>query len=243
MSPEDLHQAVLHQELGPLPLDERLEALTLAMISLDEPAFQRLLTRAFDQCGVEEAMMDLIFPFFRRIGILWQTGSINPAHEHFITNIIRQKLIVAIDRLAEQAGPGPSAGPSRSARRYLLYLPEGEFHELGLLFASFLLKARGQQVAYIGANVPYPDLFVLDQQYRPDFTLFSMTSSLAQDSVADYLARIRQDFPRCIHLVTGPLAVLAEGQVRWESPLVLVKDFKELIERVEAYAAGMSVAI
>ena len=247
MPAEELHQAVLHQELAPLPLDERLEALTLAMISLDEPAFQRLLTRAFDQCGVEEAMMDLIFPFFRRIGILWQTGSINPAHEHFITNIIRQKLIVAIDRLAEQAGPvptsNPTSNPAYNARRYLLYLPEGEFHELGLLFASYLLKARGQQVAYIGANVPYPDLFVLDQQYRPDFTLFSMTSSLAQDSVADYLARIKQDFPRCIHLVTGPLAVLAEGQVRWESPLVLVKDFKDLIGRVEAYAAGMSVAV
>jgi len=243
MQAEELHQAVLHQELAPLPLDERLEALTLAMISLDELAFQRLLTRAFDQCGVEEAMMDLIFPFFRRIGILWQTGSINPAHEHFITNIIRQKLIVAIDRLAEQAGPGSSTGPSQSARRYLLYLPEGEFHELGLLFASYLLKARGQQVAYIGANVPYPDLFVLDQQYRPDFTLFSMTSSLAQDSVADYVARIKQDFPRCTHLVTGPLAVLAEGLVPWEGPLVLVKDFKDLIGRVEAYAAGMSVAI
>jgi DNA-binding transcriptional MerR regulator len=239
----ELHQAVLHQELGPLPLDERLEALTLAMISLDEPAFLRLLTRAFDQYGVEEAMMELIFPFFRRIGILWQTGSINPAHEHFITNIIRQKLVVAIDRLAEQALPKIEGTPLGTARRYLLYLPEGEFHELGLLFACYILKARGQEVAYIGANVPYPDLFVLDQQYRPDFTLFSMTSSLAQDSVPDYLARIKQDFPRCIHLVTGPLAVLAEGQVEWKRPLVLIKDFKELINRIVAFAEGMSVAV
>jgi hypothetical protein len=61
--------------------------------------------------------------------------------------------------------------------------------------------------------------------------------------VADYVARIKQDFPRCTHLVTGPLAVLAEGLVPWEAPLVLVKDFKDLIGRVEAYAAGMSVAI
>ena len=235
LSNEELHSAVLEQEMAPLPLDERLEALTLAMISLDERAFRNLLSKAFDQCGVEEAMMELIFPFFRRIGILWQTGSINPAHEHFITNIIRQKIIVGIDRLEETASLDPHASHYRS-RKYLLYLPEGEYHELGLLFASYLLKARGQRVAYIGTNVPYPDLAILDRQYQPDFTLFALTSAIAQGSVGEYLAKVRADFPQCTHLVTGPLAVMSEEDVSWDGPLKLIRDFRELIALVEREA-------
>jgi methanogenic corrinoid protein MtbC1 len=233
LSNEELHSAVLEQEMAPLPLDERLEALTLAMISLDERAFRNLLSKAFDQCGVEEAMMELIFPFFRRIGILWQTGSINPAHEHFITNIIRQKIIVGIDRLEEMASMAMNSSGHRRVCKYLLYLPEGEYHELGLLFASYLLKARGQRVAYIGTNVPYPDLAILDQQYQPDFTLFALTSAIAQGSVAEYLAKVRADFPHCTHLVTGPLAIMAEDEVSWEGPMRLIRDFRELITLVE----------
>lgn len=236
LSSEELHQAVLHQELGVLPLDERLEALTLAMIGLDESAFRRLLSLAFDQHGVEKAMMDLIFPFFRRIGILWQSGSINPAHEHFITHIIRQKLIVAIDRFtslgdADRDFRGPQALERSS--RFLMFLPEGEYHELGLLFAYYLLKARGQQVAYIGSNVPYPDLEVLNVQYRPDYMLFSMTSSQANSSVESYLRKLADDFPHCKHLVTGPLAVQAADTMEWTPPLFLLRDFHDLIEVVE----------
>jgi methanogenic corrinoid protein MtbC1 len=234
LSNEDLHSAVLEQEIAPLPLDERLEALTLAMISLDDKAFRGLLSKAFDQCGVEEAMMDLIFPFFRRIGILWQTGSINPAHEHFITNIIRQKIIVGIDKLEGVPSTDSSPLANKLPRKYLLYLPEGEYHELGLLFAAYLLKARGQLVSYIGTNVPYPDLFVLDQQYKPDFTLFALTSALSQSSVSEYLVKVRIDFPHCTHLVTGPLANLAENGVEWGGPLKLIRDFRELIDCIEA---------
>jgi DNA-binding transcriptional MerR regulator len=235
LTSEELHSAVLEQEMAPLPLDERLEALTLAMICLDDQGFRKLLSKSFDQCGVEEAMMELIFPFFRRIGILWQTGSINPAHEHFITNIIRQKIIVGIDRL-ENLSLSESVYPHRPTLKYLLYLPEGEYHELGLLFAAYLLKARGQDVAYIGTNVPYADLSVLDQQYKPDFTLFALTSAIAQESVRGYLDKVRKDFPNCTHLVTGPLANMSEEQVAWEAPLKLIRDFRELITFVEEHA-------
>ena len=235
LSNQELHSAVLDQEMAPLPLDERLEALTLAMISLDDQAFRNLLSKSFDQCGVEGAMMELIFPFFRRIGVLWQTGAINPAHEHFITNIIRQKIIVGIDKLEEKVPKDSNSAP-KAIRKYLLYLPEGEYHELGLLFASYLIKARGQKVAYIGTNVPYPDLSVLDQQYQPDFTLFALTSAIAQSSVVDYLAKVRADFPHRTHLVTGPLANMSEGEVAWEGPLRLIRDFPELIAFVDSEA-------
>ena len=71
-------------------------------------------------------MLQIVYPFLERIGILWQTASINPAHEHFITNLIRQKIIVAID--------GQLPYPNPHAKKYLLFLPEGELHELSLLF-------------------------------------------------------------------------------------------------------------
>jgi len=80
--------------------------------------------------GIEKTITQIIFPFLERIGILWHTNHINPAQEHLITNIIRQKLIVGIESLS---------GNGLSKKLVLLFLPEGEHHELGLLFIYYLL--------------------------------------------------------------------------------------------------------
>ena len=103
------------------------------------------------QLGFEETIIKILYPFLVKIGVMWQTGIINPAHEHFISNQIRQKLIVATDSLISGSNP--------NSKRFTLFLPEGEFHELGLLFFHYLIKRRGHQVIYLGQSVPLNDLF------------------------------------------------------------------------------------
>lgn len=84
--------------------------------------------------GFEEAFSKLVFPFMVRTGVLWATGAIRPAAEHFITHLIRRKISVAIDNQFVE--------PNENSKRFVLFLPEGETHELLLLFTEFLLRQK-----------------------------------------------------------------------------------------------------
>lgn len=102
-----------------------IHTLVKAMVDMDEETFDKTLSTAALQLGVKGTMNEVIYPFLTKIGILWQTGNISPAHEHFVSNLIRQKLIVAID--------GQVVRVQQEAPVHVLYLPEGELHELVLL--------------------------------------------------------------------------------------------------------------
>lgn len=220
LSDQELREQVLVVSGEKSDFENQMQALTLTMLELDEQGFERLLSTAFLQMGIEKTMMQVIFPFFRNIGIMWQTGSINPAHEHFITNIIRQKLIVAID--------GQNVRADGWSKKYMLFLPEGEFHELGLLFANYVIRARGHHVIYIGANVPYTDLKVVHQVYKPDVMLTILTSPMVNIPAQKYLNDMASDFPNTTILTSGSL-LLGDANLEIPANVRLMKDFKELL--------------
>jgi methanogenic corrinoid protein MtbC1 len=155
---------------------------------------------------------------------MWQTGTITPAHEHFITHLIRQKLIVSIDQMNVKV--------SEKSDKYLLFLPEGEFHELGLLFAHFIIRSRGHQTIYLGANVPYTDLKTIYSTYKPDTILCILTSSQADTTAAEFLNILRSDFPKAKILASGKSALESSPDILF-SGITLMYDFSDLIERFE----------
>ena len=116
----------------------QIDNLVISMIELNEKKFENILSANIQQYGFEETVLHTIYPFFEKIGILWQTGAINPAHEHFISNLVRLKLCVAIDRI--------ETDEKTNSKRFLVFLPEGELHEIGLLFYYFLIKKYGYKV-------------------------------------------------------------------------------------------------
>jgi methanogenic corrinoid protein MtbC1 len=138
-------------------------------------------------CGFEETVLHLIYPFFEKIGILWQTGVVNPAQEHFVSNLIRQKLIVAIDKLVENEKP--------DAQRFIMYLPEGELHEISLLFYYYLAKKKGQKVVYLGQSVPFNDLSSVAQIKPCDYILTSFSSGFNGIDINEYLKLLSHTFP------------------------------------------------
>src|SRR4029079_2339819 len=150
-------------------VDERVvNDLVRHMVDLETEKFERIINGYIQDHGIELAVREIIFPFLDKIGILWQTGHIMPAQEHFVSNIIRQKLIVAID------GLGHSEQPDKKA---VLFLPEGEHHELGLLFVYYLLKKKGIKVIYLGANVPMSDVQNVIEMISPDIAFIPLTSA------------------------------------------------------------------
>lgn len=160
--------------------------LILAMVELDEALFEKVLGHTTIKYGFQCTMVNLILPFLTRVGIMWQTGEINVAQEHFISNMVRQKLIVAIDGLSI---------PPRDAERYILFLPNAELHELGLLFAKYILKEKGKNVLYLGQSVPLEDLFGATETYKPHNLFTFITSPDSKDNIKDYIDSLHKRFP------------------------------------------------
>jgi MerR family transcriptional regulator, light-induced transcriptional regulator len=177
---------------------ERLvNELIAYMIDLDIEPFERTLDSFILTSGIDSAISRVIFPFLDRIGILWVTNHINPAQEHLVTNIIRQKLIVGIERVMTYKKTGKTA---------LLFLPEGEYHELGLLYVCYLLKKHGVSVLYLGADVPVKDIGFVCGQKNPAFVYTHLTGIAGNFNLDKFLFQVKQSLPDTPLVVSGQLA-------------------------------------
>jgi len=173
--------------------DDQIHALTISMIEMDEERFDKILSSNIIKLGFEQTMMNIIYPFMSKIGVLWQTGAINPAQEHFISNLVRQKLIAAIDGQVH----------TNTGKKFLLFLPEGELHEVSILFASFLIKNKGHKVVYLGQNTPIEDLNQVYSIHNPDFLLTVITTSPSSEIAEEYINNLADRFSKAKLLVTG----------------------------------------
>ena len=136
------------------------------MVSMNMLGFEQQLDIYIAQKGIEKTINEIIFSFLERVGILWVTNHINPAQEHLATNVLRQKIIYGIEKLPPI---------TKHNKRVILFLPEAEYHEIGLLFVHFLLKLNGVYVDYLGANVPMVDLEYLVKTNKVDYLFSHLT--------------------------------------------------------------------
>jgi MerR family transcriptional regulator, light-induced transcriptional regulator len=195
MSSQEIAEEVLALTDKHLRFPEQIHALTLAMIDMDEERFEKIMSSNILKLGFEKTMLNIVYPFLSKIGVLWQTGSINPAQEHFISNLIRQKLIVAID--------GQYSSVYTNSKKYLLYLPEGELHELSLLFADYVIRSRHNKSIYLGQSLPLQDLVSVYNLHKPEFILSILTSVPGTDQVQGYVNKLSGLFPESTILLSG----------------------------------------
>lgn len=195
MTREEVYEKVRETINKTSNYEDQINALTVTMIDLDEDAFEKIIATNIMQYGFEKTMIMVIYPFLVRIGALWTTDAVNPAQEHFITNLIRQKLIVAIDGQFE---------PNRiNPKKFMLYLPEGELHEIGLLFCYYLIKSRGNKVIYLGQNLPLKDLYEVYQIHKPDFISSIITASPSAENIQEYVTHLGERLPEAHFLLSG----------------------------------------
>ena len=194
MSYDELYEKVVELSSKSDEVSIQIDQFIIAMIEMDEEKFEKLLSTLILRFGFEKTLVEIVYPFLQKIGVLWLTGNINPAQEHFISNLIRQKIIVAID--------GLSLAPS-SAKKAVLYLPPNELHEIGLLFYHFVAKKAGYRTFYLGQNVPHEDLSIVNTIHKPQLLITSITSKLPNISVYQYLINLQQEFPDLKIFVSG----------------------------------------
>lgn len=194
MSLKDVQARVAELNLAGAPQERIVNELIQLMVDLDTTEFEKLIDKQITVGGIEKTITRIIIPFFERIGILWQTGHINPAQEHLISNIVRQKLIVGIDQAKQLI---------KVKKSFLLFLPEKEHHELGLLFVYYLLKRRGAEVFYIGANIPLKDVQFVADIKKPDFIYIHLTSSSPGFDFQKFLSQASEKIPKPKIIISG----------------------------------------
>jgi MerR family transcriptional regulator, light-induced transcriptional regulator len=195
LSDEEINEQVRRFTENQIDENEQVTSLVIAMIEFDENRFEKIISGCILRFGFERTIETILFPFFRKIGVMWQTGSINPVQEHFISNLFRQKLIVAIDGIIPDA--------RREQKTFVLFLPSNELHELSLLYYAYKIKARGHKLIYLGQSVPFDDLERSFDLRRPDYFLTIFTHDMKEINLNDYLYRLSITFPDTPVLVSG----------------------------------------
>ncbi|MBK7109217.1 MAG: MerR family transcriptional regulator [Chitinophagales bacterium] len=195
MSQQDISDAI--KALTKLSDDYRtqIEAMIEAAIAFNEIQFLQLFNSSIKQIGFEPTMIKIIFPFLEKLGVLWVSGGIMAAQEHFISQLIRQKLIVCIDANSGKLNP--------NSKRFVLFLPNGEWHELTLLFLHYLLKVRRQNVTYLGPSVPLKDVLTVGERLNPDYFYTIITNAPHGYSVSEYLNKLSDKFPDSTVFASG----------------------------------------
>jgi len=198
MSSEDISNRIEEFKTGEAIQEIEINKLIKFMVAIDNISFESHIDKQIARFGIEKTLTQLLFPFLSRIGILWQTGHINPAQEHLITNITRQKLLVGIDKIA----------PVFTRKKtFILFLPEREFHEIGLLFAYYLLKKHGVEVCYLGTNVPINDVSFVADIKKTDYLYLHLTVPPQTYTTEKFLRMLSANFSKRKIIISGYMTI------------------------------------
>lgn len=230
MRKDELQKEVLTLTEKNLKYPEQIHALTISMVDLDEERFEKIVSTNILKLGFEKTMMNVIYPFLSKIGILWQTGAINPAQEHFISNLVRQKLIVAID--------GQYYSSDQKSNKYVLYLPEGELHELSLLFADYLIRSRKNKTVYLGQSLPFEDLETVYDLHKPEYIVSVFTTTPGPSDAQKYINKLSARFPDCKIWLSG--FQLIGQDIKIPDNITVFTRLEQLISMVEEKSIPLS---
>lgn len=183
----------IEEHLLPEKTDKQTELfinnLISAGITFDTFRFDSTFSSAILRFGLRDTYTKVLLPVLIRIGLMWGKNQIIPAQEHLISNLIKQKLFAGIDGLPLNTSP---------KKKYLLFLPPNENHEIGLLLSYYLLKQAGHRVYYLGANVPINNLNIAVKSANPDFIVFFAVRSWGAKQLQDVVDEILQKFEKNI---------------------------------------------
>lgn len=164
---------------------EALNQFKVAMLSFDQNLFHQTYHKLLAQLSFREIFMEILVPFLDFIGMLWQTGTIIPAHEHFISQLIENKLHVNIEKIEQKN--------IDNTKTFVLFLPENEVHNLGLLYIQYELLLKGYHTIYLGPSIPIANLKVLQKLYHPIVFISQLTVAPSIEVIKEFVHSIQDD--------------------------------------------------
>jgi DNA-binding transcriptional MerR regulator len=173
---ENVHKLTINKNAD----DWSIGLFKLAMINFDQRLFTKTFNDLLEQFSFSEIFKNVFVPLMNELGVLWQTNSISPSHEHFITSLVKQKIHAMCENLQQNS-------TRRTDRRFVLFLPDNEIHELGLLYLQYEVLNNGFQCVFLGQSVPIESLSNLIDIGEPITFISYFTIEPAQDKIESYL--------------------------------------------------------
>jgi len=222
LSQEDMNKLLWDIKVNKEP-EYSMDKLLLSLVSLDEELFKETLANLLESEGLEKTFTNHLIPFLDRIGIMWLIGSVNPAQEHFMSNLIRQKIISEIDK---------QEIPVSTEKSVLMYLPEHEWHEMSLLFYHFLLRSKGVPTFYLGQSLPYESLVECIEKLKPNYILSSWLTAVDEKLVVSYFKKLKSDYPNLDVFAGGPQ--IKANSTALKKYIIEVNDLASIMKHLEA---------
>lgn len=202
---------------------KNIEQLLFHTVNLDIFKFEQLLNKIIQENGFSKTIQNVIFPFFNRVGFLWQAGTIFVAHEHFVSNLIRNRLIIETAKFDNNL----------SEKSILFFLPEGEFHELGLLYLNYLAAENGFKCVYLGQNLPFSDLANLLRSIEFNFICTSFIYAIEKPEFEQYLFNLSMVFNKNKILVAGRQITIHKPKLKLPSNVVVIKNSSDFVKKIQ----------
>ena len=162
-----------------------ISAFKMAMINFDHALFFSTYNTLLSEKSFREVFYEVFIPLMTEMGLLWQSDTITPAHEHFISYLIKQKLLINTEKVQ-------ILEPSRTDKVFVLYLPMNEIHELGLMYLNYEVLSHGYKTIYLGESVPTESLSDLNKYFDSIVFVAYMTVQPDKEHVNDYIKEIQE---------------------------------------------------
>ncbi len=200
-----------------------VKSLKVAMMNFDQALFLRTYDGLLEYNTFREIYNDVFIPLLREIGFLWQAGTITPAHEQFISTLIKQKLFLNIEKLQFEK-------PSKTDKVFILFLPEEEIHDVGLFYTNYELLLHGYKVIFLGQSLPMEDLTYLSKLF--DKTVFVSYLTVKPENIENYLNRFTQSIcvnDDCEYWLLGRKAIeIIDNHISLPNRVRAFKDINQL---------------
>lgn len=190
--PEENIPRMVREIVAKSSVDHRcINSFKMAMMNFDQALFTKTYDNLRQEKSFDQIFKEIFIPFLTELGLLWQTDTISPPHEHFITNLIKQKILINTEKLQGDA-------PSKTDKVFVLFLPDNEIHELGLLYLNYEIVRKGYRSIYLGPTVPLENLtevlnYFDDIRFVSYFTVVP-TKDYINDYISDFV-KIARPYP------------------------------------------------
>lgn len=185
--------------------DTEIGALIVAMLDTDADTIEEIFHKSVMVRGFENSFTELVFPFLTRVGVMWQTGTVDPGYEHFVSAFFRSKLIAALELLSP-----PDSG---SKGKVLLFLPENEWHELPLLFYGYIARHVGYKTLYLGQATPLDSAVIIAERWNPDLVVTGLVTTFTGIDCCEFAGRIKSAFKDRRLLISGLLTNISDEEL------------------------------